>query len=205
MQQEIKKITLFIVSRASKPKEVNHLRCASTVIRGERWIVANCAYCRFHLTLPLREASPRTRAARSLKIETLIREIVWWKISWPQAGGRSTVTDLGAHVYGPGGGTCERVRFEKPWPYLFRALFVESSTGMKKTNCPLVGRLWERKWLRARTVVARWEPTNPTHGPTWQVTAGIPGQASPNCESRASIAPVAVKSFTTLSRASFLF
>ena len=32
---------------------------------------------RFHLTLPLREASPRTRAARSLKIETLIREIVW--------------------------------------------------------------------------------------------------------------------------------
>ena len=33
--------------------------------------------CRFHLTLPLREASPRTRAARSLKIETLIREIVW--------------------------------------------------------------------------------------------------------------------------------
>ena len=35
---------------------------------------------KFHLTLPLREASPRTRAARSLKIETLIREIVWWKI-----------------------------------------------------------------------------------------------------------------------------
>ena len=39
--------------------------------------VLDCAYCRFHLTLPLREASPRTRAARSLKIETLIREIVW--------------------------------------------------------------------------------------------------------------------------------
>ena len=35
---------------------------------------AGSRYCRFHLTLPLREASPRTRAARSLKIETLIRE-----------------------------------------------------------------------------------------------------------------------------------
>ena len=35
-----------------------------------------CAYCRFHLTLPLREASPQTRAARSLKMETLMRDCV---------------------------------------------------------------------------------------------------------------------------------
>ena len=47
---------------------------------GTRGLYVLWNYSRFHLTLPLREASPRTRAARSLKIETLIREIVWWKI-----------------------------------------------------------------------------------------------------------------------------
>ena len=49
-------------------------------LKNHPWSWGHCGYCRFHLTLPFREASPWTMAARSPKIETLIREIVWWKI-----------------------------------------------------------------------------------------------------------------------------
>ena len=60
----------------------------------------------------------------------------------------------------------------------------------------------ERKWLGRqltlrKPVQARWEPTYPTQPGRRQACSR---QASPNYESRASIAPVAVKSFTTLSR-----
>ena len=60
------------------------------------------------------------------------------------------MTDLGAHsrlpLYGAWPGGMRYIpanvfgRIEK---HLFRALFVEPSTTMKKTNWPLVGRLWK--------------------------------------------------------------
>ena len=62
-------------ARPSAAAESEERQICTTRLFAES--VGLCLYSRFPLTLPLREASPRTRAARSLKIETLIREEVW--------------------------------------------------------------------------------------------------------------------------------
>ena len=53
------------------------------------------------------------------------------------------MTDLGAHVYGARGNAVPANVFGRIEKHLFRAFFVEPSTDTKKTNWPLVGRMWK--------------------------------------------------------------
>ena len=71
------------------------------------------------------------------------------------------MTDLGAHV-GPGAcGTCERVRKDR-LEALVSGTFVEPSTDTKKTNWPLVGRMWKGSgWELPKTVNSERARTDP--------------------------------------------
>ena len=108
------------------------------------------------------------------------------------------MTDLGAHVYGARGMRYLRTCSEGSKSTCFGHFFVEPSTDTKPT-----GHWWVEcgKEVVGKTVNSERARTDPV-----RTYVDLPGngrqarQASPNCESRASIAPVAVKSFTTLSR-----
>ena len=115
------------------------------------------------------------------------------------------MTDLGAHVYGARGNAVPANVFGRIENHLFRALLLNHLQTRRKPT----GHWWVEcgKEVVGKTVNSERARTDPVR--TYVDLPGNGRQAPAkraHCESRASIAPVAVKSFTTLSRGSmFLF